>query len=102
MSDDPKNIISPPQQRVKIADKAGNLERYWYTFFRDLYVLAKRTILYANTINFNGVTVTTGAGSPEGVLTAAVSSMYLRTDGGAGTCLYIKESGTGNTGWIAK
>jgi hypothetical protein len=43
-----------------------------------------------------------GAGSPEGVLTASVSSMYTRTDGGAGTTLYIKESGAGNTGWVAK
>ena len=24
------------------------------------------------------------------------------TDGGAGTTLYVKESGTGNTGWTAK
>ncbi len=39
-----------------------------------------------------------GAGSPEGVLTAAVGSLY--TDTTAGT-LYIKASGTGNTGWTA-
>ena len=45
---------------------------------------------------------TSGAGSPEGVLTAVVGSMYTRTDGGAGTTLYIKESGTGSTGWVAK
>jgi hypothetical protein len=41
-------------------------------------------------------------GSPEGVVTAAVGSLYLRSNGGAGTTLYIKESGTGNTGWVAK
>jgi hypothetical protein len=46
---------------------------------------------------------TSGAGSPNGVLTAAVGSLYTRTDGGAGTTLYVKESGTGtNTGWVAK
>lgn len=45
---------------------------------------------------------TSGAGSPEGVLSAAVGSMYTRTDGGAGTTLYVKESGTSNTGWVAK
>lgn len=43
-----------------------------------------------------------GAGSPEGVLTAGVGSLYLRSDGGAGTTLYVKESGAGNTGWVAK
>jgi hypothetical protein len=44
----------------------------------------------------------TGAGSPEGVVTASVGSLYTRTDGGANTTLYVKESGTGNTGWVAK
>jgi len=44
----------------------------------------------------------TGTGSPETVITAPVGSLYLRTDGGAGTTLYVKESGTGNTGWIGK
>jgi hypothetical protein len=45
---------------------------------------------------------TSGNGSPEGVLTAKVGSLYTRTDGGAGTTLYVKETGTGNTGWVAK
>lgn len=43
-----------------------------------------------------------GEGSPEGVVTAEPGSIYQRTDGGAGTSLYVKESGTGNTGWVAK
>lgn len=43
-----------------------------------------------------------GAGSPEGVVTSAVGSTYRRTDGGAGTAFYVKESGSGNTGWVAK
>ena len=43
-----------------------------------------------------------GTGSPETVVTAPIGSLYLRTDGGAGTTLYVKESGTGNTGWIGK
>ncbi len=45
---------------------------------------------------------TVGAGSPEGALSANVGSLYTRTDGGAGTTLYVKQSGTGNTGWAAK
>jgi len=43
-----------------------------------------------------------GAGSPEGVVTAPVGSLYLRSDGAAATTLYVKESGAGNTGWVAK
>jgi len=43
-----------------------------------------------------------GTGSPEGGVTASVGSLYLRSNGGANTTLYVKESGTGNTGWVAK
>lgn len=43
-----------------------------------------------------------GSGSPESVVTAPVGAIYHRTDGGANTSLYVKESGSGNTGWIAK
>jgi hypothetical protein len=48
------------------------------------------------------ITWTSGAGSPEGSVTAAIGSLYTRTDGGSNTTLYVKESGTGNTGWVAK
>lgn len=43
-----------------------------------------------------------GTGSPEGVVTATVGALFRRTDGGAGTTLYVKESGSSNTGWVAK
>lgn len=44
-----------------------------------------------------------GAGTPEAVVAAPVGSVYHRTDGGASTGLYVKESG-GSTanGWVAK
>jgi hypothetical protein len=43
-----------------------------------------------------------GTGTPESAVTAPVGSLFLRTDGGASTTLYVKESGSGNTGWVAK
>ena len=43
-----------------------------------------------------------GSGSPEGVVTAVVGSTYQRSDGGAGTSFYVKETGSGNTGWVAQ
>jgi hypothetical protein len=49
-----------------------------------------------------GVIWTSGTGSPETVVTATVGSLYSRTNGGAGTSLYVKETGAGNTGWIGK
>ena len=46
--------------------------------------------------------VLTGTGSPEGVIAAPVCSLFLRQDGTATTTLYVKTTGTGNTGWTAK
>lgn len=48
------------------------------------------------------VKVLTGTGSPAGVVVAPVGSLYLRSDGGANTTLYVKEAGAGNSGWVAK
>jgi hypothetical protein len=42
-----------------------------------------------------------GEGSPEGQVPADVGSIYLRTDGGSGTTLYLKESGESWNGWVA-
>lgn len=52
--------------------------------------------------SISGPEIFSGAGSPEGQITAAPGSIYLRTDGGVGESLYSKESGTGNTGWVVK
>lgn len=46
--------------------------------------------------------ILSGTGSPEGVVIANQGSLFLRTDGGSSTSFYVKESGTGNTGWVAK
>lgn len=50
----------------------------------------------------NGPKWTHGNGSPEGVITGKVGDFYSRLDGGGSTTLYVKTSGTGNTGWTAK
>jgi hypothetical protein len=53
-------------------------------------------------VQTNGPTWTSDGTSPEGIVTAPVGSLFSRTNGGAGTSLYVKEAGTGNTGWVAK
>lgn len=42
-----------------------------------------------------------GTGSPEGVVKAPIGTLYIRTDGGASTMLYLKVTGAAstNTGW---
>lgn len=62
------------------------------SFFQDGFKFVNKT---------TGPIQKAGTGSPEGVVTATVGSEWLRTDGGAGTTLYLKESGSGNTGWVA-
>lgn len=40
-------------------------------------------------------------GTPNGVVVAQPGSICLNLSGGAGVSLYKKETGTGNTGWVA-
>lgn len=74
----------------------------------DTFVNGTAAQRWANTFSTNfrpgagTATWTSGAGTPEGAVTATVGSLYTRTDGGAATTLYVKESGEGNTGWVAK
>ena len=41
-------------------------------------------------------------GSPNGAIADGVGAIARRRDGGAGTTLWVKEFGTGNTGWVSK
>lgn len=49
----------------------------------------------------SGPKVVSGSGTPEAAVTAPIGSIFLRSNGSAATTLYIKESGTGNTGWVS-
>ena len=55
----------------------------------------------AATGTITGSNLQRGTGTPEGAVTGVVGDLFERTDGGTGTTLYIKESGAGNTGWVA-
>lgn len=43
-----------------------------------------------------------GTGTPEAAVAAPIGSLYINLSGGASTTLYVKTSGTGDTGWTAK
>ncbi|QPI73941.1 glycosyl hydrolase family 28-related protein [Sphingobium sp. Cam5-1] len=44
-----------------------------------------------------------GTGAPNGVVEGYIGSIYFNLSGGAGTTMYVKESGNpSNTGWVAK
>lgn len=90
-----------------VMDSSGQL-RPETNLGQDLGTATRRVSqAWANTVNLgstssDGVIIRAGAGTPEGAVTANVGSLYLRTDGGAATSFYVKESGTGNTGWVGK
>ena len=80
----------------------------WGKWFRDQDVKAEADLsITESQISDLGDYVTTtviksGQGTPEANVVGSVGHIYLRSDGGANTTLYVKESGTGtDTGWAA-
>jgi len=57
--------------------------------------------LYPNGLATGAAVLRAGTGTPEGSVSANVGSLFMRQDGAAGTTLYTKETGNGNTGWVA-
>jgi hypothetical protein len=63
----------------------------------------QNTIVDFDRTTRGGVADIVGSGTPLGNVVANVGSTFHRTDGGASTSLYVKESGNGaSTGWVAK
>ena len=57
----------------------------------------------AQAINVTAGYLFVGVGDPDGVIVANVGSLFMRTDGGAASSLYVKEADDGlATGWVAK
>lgn len=82
-----------------------------------LSVLGTASYLWSDTVYFRKVgdasaaklylggtasspSISTGTGAPSFV--SVPGALYLQTDGGAGATLWIKETGTGTAGWVAK
>ena len=88
------HIPEPNAGQQVVAEETRLFTPFWYRFMADVF-----TSLGGGT----GAVRVVGEGTPEGVIIADRGSTYHRTDGGAGTCLYIKESGDGTaTGWVGK
>lgn len=49
-----------------------------------------------------GAEMRSGSGTPEGAVTGSPGDLFLRTNpASSSTILYLKSTGTGNTGWVA-
>jgi hypothetical protein len=102
-------IIDAATNRANISRTNGTVFGYFDLangrFFSDVvsssqFVNAQYIMLGA--LSGSSQTITPGTGSPEGVLTAVKGATFHRLDGGAASCFYVKETATGNTGWVAK
>lgn len=80
-------VFRPSQNEVQSLGSAA---------YRFLEVYGKK--LYFGS---NGCFLTSMAGTPEGSLTAPPGSVCVNVSGTATTMVYIKATGTGNTGWVA-
>jgi len=69
---------------------------------RDVEDMANQAAGWFKFSDNGSVTITTGLGSPEGVVPAGKGSLYLRQDGAVSDTLYVKTSGSAETGWTAK
>lgn len=85
--------IQPPPARAPEGASA-----FVVSLLRSVYLIFERV----RKLDFGGVKVSNGTGAPESVVVGNVGDLFIRTDGGASTTLYVKESGSGNTGWAAK
>lgn len=87
---------------VRNTSSGNNLCTYNSATSEISYTQALSSLSVSGNLTLGSVIIATGSGSPESVVTASPGSMYLNSNGGSGTSLYIKESGTGNTGWVGK
>lgn len=68
-----------------------------HVFLNSLYINSSGVIKPQNV----GPGIYSGAGAPEGVVTAPQGSVFMRNNGASGNSFYSKYTGSGNTGWIA-
>jgi hypothetical protein len=100
-------IISAPQFGGQVLVKPHSAQT-WYTYYVDAQRISgiPANQWSARPAIAGGVRSAPsdlqGTGSPESQFAAFPGSTFRRLDGGVGTAFYVKETGTGSTGWVAK
>jgi hypothetical protein len=100
-----RNSQASPMPEVMLYDGATSVIAFLFGGVVAFQVTATKVDLAGREFLFNGVGLPSwqaGTGAPEGVKFGRPGCYYSRSDGGAGTSLYVKESGSNtNTGWVA-
>lgn len=68
----------------------------------DKVIKTDNFIVQGNRLTLGSIQIIAGDDDPEGSISAPPGSLFLNSSGGADATMYVKESGTGNTGWVAK
>lgn len=84
------SILISPNFSYPIVDKSGMATD---DFQRFIFVAVEL---------INAINPSIGIGSPEGVLSAGPQALYVDSSAPVGEGVYIKETGTGNTGWVKR
>lgn len=102
-------LVPKHQARVGIV-QGGDVSSNYFTRFLTNFTDALNGTSGVVAANVNQVTLgntvkfSSGTGSPEGIVPGNLGDQYTNIAGGAGTTLYVKESGASgsNTGWVGK
>lgn len=89
--------MTPDQRIAELERKLRRFERVMKVDANDVTFTVPVT--FKKPIKVGGATIYTGYGSPENVQAGVIGSLYLALNGTSGATLYVKESGSGTTGW---
>lgn len=87
-----------PSGGASVDDLAEMQKTLW-----DMQLQPPESAPFGAIVSVGGALIQSGFGSPNSALVGNPGDLYLNKSGGAGTSVYVKESGAGtNTGWVAK
>jgi hypothetical protein len=83
--------LTAPDQSTPIVNQDGTMGVFFAEFVTRL----------TDVVNANSIPIV-GTGSPEGIVSALQLRWYIDTSAPVGEGIYLKQSGTGNTGWVKR
>lgn len=97
-------IRSSAQDRAMLLRGGEDTDNPTMTFYGKSHATYPGIIAISyGVLKIGNIHIISGTGSPEGVVTAPLGSVYYNDAGGTGTSEYVKETApTGSTGWVAK
>ena len=87
-----------PEERIKELERKVEMMERFLSFDTNTLTV-HGSVAIKGILNLQGATISTGLGSPEGVVTATVGSLFLSRNGSTSNTLYVKEGGSGSSGW---